>query len=557
MGFASLVRTLPSRDLTTSDISPDARTPRAATVVVVLALAAFSVIAWVTRTAGVTHSNDDALYALLGDQLTHLSYRETFKVGAPMHGQYPPLWPAMLGVVQLLSGGSETAAFLLVTATMTAGLFVFYHICRRLLPPWIAAAVLVVAALNPFTITSAGRLMSESAFVLWTMVTLWALLRAREGLAVNRWLLLAAVASLAATLTRSIGVTLIAGVLASWVVERRWRAFAIFSLFCLTVMGGWLGWTLTHNEGISGRSYIEDAAQVTKDKSVMQGTTRLSVGIARKVVQRVRLQLLDIIPSGMPYPTVPGTRLDNFLWLATTLTLGALGAAALARRLPAAVLYLLFYLGLLAVWPWAPRRFFVPLQPLVLLGFVAGAMTVGRWRPEWRRVGQPIAVVFLALVSIGGIPQTAELVRTGLRCDRQNPWTSDGCYNVDQQAFFKVVVFARDSPPANARFLVEREAAFAYHTGRVVQHAQMPLGKPDEEFRHYLRDVGIEYIVLTRLTSKEVRDLLPKLASNCRYLSIVRVFPPTGRLYRLLPEPAPEHENACADVSRGIGPSPT
>lgn len=557
MELDRLIRPQATRPLPTADLPPGHPTPPAVITVVIAALAAFAVLSWVARTAGVTHSNDDALYSLLGQQLTHLSYREAFKVGAPMHGQYPPLWPAMLGLVQLLTGGSVEAQFVLVTAIMTAGLVVFYDTCRRLLTPWMAAAVLVVAALNPYTITSAGRLMSESAFVFWTTLTLWALLRARQSTVPNRWLLFAAAASIAATLTRSIGVTLIAGVMASWLVERRWRAFAIFAVFCLAVMGGWLAWTLTHNEGVAGRSYIADAAQVTQDKSVMRGTTRVSVGIARKVVQRVRLQLTDIVPSGMPFPTVPGTRLDNLFWIGVTLGFGALGVAALARLLPASVLYLAFYLGLLAIWPWAPRRFFVPLQPIALLTFVMGALAIGERRPSWRRVAKPAALAFLALVAVAAVPQSLALARQGLRCDRSAPWTSDGCYNADQQAFFKAVVFARDSLPPTARFLVEREAAFAYHTGRVVQHAQTLLQESDEDFRADLRQSGIEYIVLTRLTSKEVRDLLPKLAKNCQYLSIVRVFPPTGRIYRLLPAAALDSENACADVKRGIGPSPT
>lgn len=283
----------------------------------------------------------------------------------------------------------------------------------------------------------------------------------------------------------------------------------------------------------------------------------MSVGIVRKVVQRVRLQLTDIVPSGMPFPTVPKTRLDNLFWIGVTLGLGALGTLALARLLPASVLYLAFYLGLLAIWPWAPRRFFVPLQPIVLLALVMGALAIGDRRSSWRPLAKPVALALLALVAMAAIPHSLSLARQGLRCDRDEPWTSDGCYNADQQAFFRAVVFARDSLPPTARFLVEREAAFAYHTGRVVQHAQTPLRKSDEEFRAELRQSGIEYIVLTRLTSKEVRDLLPKLVRNCQHLSIVRVFPPTGRMYRLLLGPAPDSENACADLTRGIGPSPT
>ncbi|MBK8646290.1 MAG: hypothetical protein IPN16_07100 [Gemmatimonadetes bacterium] len=89
------------------------------------------------------------------------------------------MWPALLGLTQLLTGGSETARFLLVTVLMTAALALFFDLCRRLLPQWLAVVVLLGAACNPFTINFGGRVMSEAAFLFWSMLCLWALQRAR------------------------------------------------------------------------------------------------------------------------------------------------------------------------------------------------------------------------------------------------------------------------------------------------------------------------------------------------------------------------------------------
>jgi 4-amino-4-deoxy-L-arabinose transferase-like glycosyltransferase len=523
---------------------------------VALILGGFATVAWVTRTPGVTHSNDDALYMLLGDQLTHFSYRELFKVGAPRHGQYPPLWPALLGLTQFVTGGSETARFLLVTALMTGALALFFDLARRLLPLRLAVLVLAAAACNPFTILSAGRVMSEAAFLFWTILCLWALQRARASGDDRRFLVLAALAALAAALTRTIGLTLLAGVVGAWLLQRRWRSAALLATLTGVLVGGWLAWTLFNHEGVVGRSYVADAAQVTQDKSVGSGTASPVVVMARKVALRVRLQLTDLIPSGLPFPTLEGTVVDNVAWLLVTLVLGAFGAAAYWRLLPAAILYVLAYCALLSVWPWAPRRFFVPLQPLILLGFVLGALEMRRlWKPM-ARLSEPLAVALVAIVVSAGVPQVVANAQQGLRCDRQAMWTSDGCYNADQRAFFAAVTYARDSLPTTARYLVERETAFAYHTGRTVQHAQMPLRFSDEDFRAYLRNERIEYIVLTRLTESEVSSVVPKLLRNCEYLAIERVFEPTGRMYRLLSAPAPAATNACADLQRGIGGPP-
>jgi hypothetical protein len=362
------------------------------------------------------------------------------------------------------------------------------------------------------------------------MLALWGLQRARESEDSRRFLVLAAAAALAAALTRTIGLTLLAGVTCTWLIQRRWRSAAILAALTSVLAGGWMAWTLLHHEGVVGRSYVSDAAQVTQDRSVGSGTSSPVVAMARKVALRVRLQLTDLLPSGLPLPTLEGTVIDNLAWLGVTLVLGAFGAAAW-RLLPSAILYLLFYAGC-CQYGRGLRSFFVPLRPLVLLAMVLGALELRRvWRPM-ARVGAPLAVALVALVISASVPQVVANARQGLSCDRDTPWTSEGCYNGDQRAFFAAVTFARDSLPPSARFLVEREAAFAYHTGRTVQHAQMPLAFPDPEFRDYLARERIEYVLMTNLTESERIGFAAKL-KNCEYLAPVASFP-TGPLYRLL-----------------------
>ena len=48
-----------------ADLPTTSPTPRGATLVVLAALTVFATLSWLSRTAGITHSNDDALYALL------------------------------------------------------------------------------------------------------------------------------------------------------------------------------------------------------------------------------------------------------------------------------------------------------------------------------------------------------------------------------------------------------------------------------------------------------------------------------------------------------------
>ena len=507
-----------------------------------------AVLAWQTRTAGVTHSNDDALYALLGKQIEHLSYRESFRVGAPLHGQYPPGWPALIAIANLASGHREGAAFALAMLLSTAALLLFFDVARRLLPAGLAVGVLAAAALNPSEVAFGGRLMSEAAYWFWTSLTIWAMVRSKDS---SRFLALAGGAALVAAFTRSIGVTLVGALLVTWALERRWRAVGWLGGLSALLVGGWMIYTVQTHEAVVGRSYMADAGhfvqRVTGEGS--QGSQVVSM-----IANRIREQVVGVIPAMMPLPRFNGTVLDNLLWLVVAVGCGLGGALALRRRLPALVLYLVFYYGLLAIWPWAPRRFFIPIQPLVVLVLVLGAVSLAGRRRE--QLGWGAAGALLVAVLSIALPQTLRAAREMRQCDRGHPWTSSFCYDADQRSFFAAVTFARDSLPPDARFLVEREASFAYHTKRIVQHAQVATGFSGPEFLRYLTDKGIEYVVLTRLVNVELQTMAPKLRDACTRFEVVRHFPPYGRLYRLLPTDAPAGRNACADLNYFVTTTP-
>ncbi len=507
-----------------------------------------AVLAWESRNAGVTHSNDDALYMLLGRELGHLSYRETFRIGSPMHGQYPPAWPALIALSNLVTGDSETAAFALAMVLSTLGLLAFFDTARRLLPSWLALATLAAVAVNPFLISYAGRVMSEAAFWFWTSVTFWALIRGRED---RRFLVLAGVTAIVAAFTRSIGVTLIGAVGLSFALDRAWRALTIYSAAAVILLGSWAVFTAVNHEQVVGRSYVADAEAQLQPADSSQ--SRVAT-IGTKVAGRIREQVMGTVPAMLPLVRVNGTVADNLLWLAMTVIFGLMGLIALRRPLPAMGLYLLFYLGLIAVWPWGPRRFFIPIQPFVLLTLVLGAYAViGRKLP---RLAIGLSLGLLGAVIVAAVPPTVSNLELMSTCNRGTPWTDGHCYDPDQRSFFAAVTFARDSLPADARFLVEREAAFAYHTRHVVQHDQIVTGMPDSTFRAYLHEKKIDYVVVTRLTNVELEKLAPKLLANCTYFEVLRRFPPYGRLYQFHVEGAPAGQDACSDLNYYVQSTP-
>ncbi|MDH5283249.1 MAG: hypothetical protein OEW80_05150, partial [Gemmatimonadota bacterium] len=424
----------------------------------------------------------------------------------------------------------------------------FFDVARRLLPVGLALVVLAAAALNQYNVAYAGRLMSEAAYWFWTSLTLWGMVRSKDS---PRFLALAGGAALVAAFTRSIGVTMVGAVMVAWAMERRWRPLAWLAGVAAVLMGLWGFYTLETHEEVVGRSYMADASHYVERLTGEESGLGRVVAV---VADRMREQVVGVIPAMLPLARFNGTIIDNLVWLIVTVGLGLAGAIALRRRLPVLVLYLLFYYGLLALWPFAPRRFFIPIQPLVLLVLVIGAVSLlGRIRP-W--LGWGSAGALLAVVIAVALPQTLGAAQWMRKCDRSHPWASAYCYDGDQRTFFAAVTFARDSLPADARFLVEREASFAYHTGKVVEHAQVPIRFTDSDFLAYLVDRRIEYVVVTRLFNAELTQLAPKLLKVCASLEPLRHFPPYGRMYRVLGDSVPAERNACSDLNYFIRTTP-
>jgi len=362
---------------------------------------------------------------------------------------------------------------------------------------------------------------------------------------------LAGITAIISAFTRSIGVTLIGAVGISFALDRAWRALSIYAAAAIILLGSWAAFTAVNHEKVVGRSYVADAAAQLEQSP---GAHSPIVAVALKVAKRVREQIMGTVPAMLPLVRVNGTVVDNVLWLVVTVVLGLMGLIALRRPLPALGLYLLFYLGLIAVWPWGPRRFFIPIQPFVLLTLVLGAYGVlGRKLP---RLATGLNLGLLGAVIVAAVPTTVRNLELLVTCNRGTPWTDGQCYEPDQRSFFAAVTFARDSLPVDARFLVEREAAFAYHTRRVVQHQQVLIGMPDSTFRAYLQEKKIDYVVVTRLTNVELEGLAPKLLANCTYFDVLRRYPPYGRLYQFHAEGAPAGQDACSDLNYYVQTTP-
>ncbi len=296
-------------------------------VAATLLLALHAALAWSLRVPGLTTGHDDAWYLALARAVRLGTYADLPIVGTPTHSMYPPLYPVLLAVLgvdrpQNIAVGVAVNVALSVLALGLAALFAARS------APWYAIAMLVVCAPNPLLLERASSVSSEPLVMAATFLALL-LLTGTGARTRTRMLASGAVAVLAATLSRSIGVSLLLATLTHWLLGRQWRRAAALVVAGALTTGAWLLWTVRAPRLDAGRSHIADAmytgaaTAVTSPDTASRDTaaraaasdaespTVVRQSLVRAIAERVRRNLPAYItretPSALAVPTLRGT----------------------------------------------------------------------------------------------------------------------------------------------------------------------------------------------------------------------------------------------------------
>ncbi len=502
-------------------------------------IATFTALAWALRAPGVTLTNDDAQYLLLSQSIRQLTYRELFLVGAPVHYLYPPGYPALLAAGSFIVGTDPERLLLVGIAAAIAGLVVLWMAVRQEWGAMIAAGTLALAALNPGLIHHAGLLLSEAPFFAFTVVAVWAASRqADRGMTA-----VAVVAAVGAAMTRAAGVTVVIAILLAWLIDRRWRAAMVLAVAAALTVAPWLAWSVTAPDQDPERSYASDAvatfgeydprARHSDSLSARPGelpaSRDLPAALARRIATNARLYLTEELPWSLPAMTVPGTRVDNWLWLLAVFVFGVAGVRQLWRRWKPAAVLTACYGALLLVWPWAFSRFLVPVIPIALLTLLVGAVSVGRRLGRW---GVALPIVFGILVGGEAISRNAQRLRVVAACDRAQATRSAACFGDDARSFFAASQYAAAVlAPQEAVAVRGKEATFAHFSGRKA----VPIVVSDASGGQLLDTLGRSgagYVLLSHLSALDLQ-LARAIAADCDRLISVESFPPQTWLFRL------------------------
>jgi hypothetical protein len=349
---------------------------------------------WEPLPPGIWH--DDGVYVLLGRSLAEgEGLRYVGVPGAPLAPKFPPLFPALLGIVWLVFPSfPENASILgsvnLILTSVAGG--IFFHYMRRALdlPAPVALLVTALAWASAHLWRVAFVPLSEPLFLLFLLLALHAGGR-MEGNgggsekgptgALALFLLLGGLAVYARTLGVAV---LIAGIVSCLLSGKRreaiWLAFGSAALLL-----PWVIWS-----GGAAETIPDPLLDVLGPYGTWLASQMVSDPWGFCVFAlRNLLDLLARIAT-LTLPGVPGPQLLYGILVAPLILLGLWQLWGRSRLLP---LTLVFSMGIILVWPFREIRLMVPFQPLLFLALVMGIRRILPESRQMSRLRRPVLVM--------------------------------------------------------------------------------------------------------------------------------------------------------------------
>ena len=453
-------------------------------------------------------SYDDAHYIILAESLASGQGYELINFPRPqIERNFPPGWSLLLAPFTLVFPKNYDALKVVSLVLWLASIFLVHKLfSKRLASPQLEILTALVA-LNPLLVGTSVTVMSESAYLFFSLLALVVFDKLDEKKI--GWLILAVVLAFYAQQIRTIGIALTVSLLIYLLFSRRFRDFGIASAI---LVGGILlqAWINLRNGGAVFSSGYE--AQV------------LSGSILGKIGQvwANASGYFDNVITGSLIP-VFGTRLDAALGIPLLifniiiLLVIVAGIFSIKPKFEWMHIYFVIYMaGILAFWNpkvgSVKARFLIPILPFLYFYFLIGLNWI--FQKIFRENAK---IATRSLYGVVGIIALILLARNLMdwRSPIRNQMTdlSIGTSWVAENAPDDAVVMVNEPVPAYVH----------------VKRKTINFPKNGQELEKYLQNQDIDYIVIAPLLqsprnmelSKDVKEILTELeASPEKYIPV-------------------------------------
>lgn len=434
-------------------------------LVLILVSAALALLRFDSLQIGASY--DDAKYIILAESLASGQGYQLINFPRPqIENNFPPGWSLVLAPFTLIFPKNYDALKVVSVVFWLISIYLVYKLfSKRLASPYLEILTALVA-LNPLLVGTSVTLMSESAYLFFSLLAL-AIFDKAENKSIG-WLILAAALAFYTQQVRTIGIALTLSLLVILLFSRRYKETGVTAVLFLIgfLLQSWLN--LPNGGTVISSGY---------EAQVLSGSVIEKIG----QVWMNASGYVDQVLAGALIP-IFGTRLDaNFGWLFVILNIAvllllALGLFATKPKLEWMHVYFVIYMtGILAFWNpqvgSVKARFLIPILPFLYFYFLNGLKWLTR---ENARI----------VIGVCSIAALALLARNLL--DWRSPIR-------EQMTDLSIgTSWVAENTPMDAIVMVNEPVPAYVHAQR--QTINFP--KNDQDLKNYLNNQGIDYIVI-------------------------------------------------------------
>ncbi|HET9441554.1 MAG TPA: hypothetical protein VFO52_15365 [Longimicrobiales bacterium] len=440
---------------------------------------------------------DNAGYrALAKSILERGTYQDLYDPAEAPHTQYPPVFPLVLAAASLIGLKSWLQLKYLIVGFSALGVAFTYLWIRRRGRPELAFAVALLLAVSPGVLDLSHWVLSDVPFWGMTMAAVWAWDRLRPG--DYKLLVVAAVLTTLAYLTRSAGLPLLLAAAAWLGWHKRWRQLALFLLIIAPFAFWW--WWRARTQG--GVDYVGQFWFVNPYDPA-QG--RIGFG---ELLLRMKDNGAKYISWHLP---VLLFGVQRYVPLSIIIVLlGAYGWIARMRKPCVSELFLPLYIGLLLIWPavWSGERFLLPALPFIL--YYAGDGLVRLLRMAAPATARLVPAAATGMMVLLGLPQLAQATQISGECmSLYRAGDKYACLPPQWTDFAAIAELTPQLLPDSSAVLSRKPRTFYILSG--VPSRTYPLTAEPDSFFRTARDAGARYVLFDRLDALSQAYLAPVL----------------------------------------------
>ena len=341
-------------------------------------------------------SSDGALYLSLGRSLAE---GRGMEFNGTQWWGIPPVLPLLIAACRLAVGSNYWLINLLLSVCGILTAVLAARTVERLGARGLAIPVFLITGFSAYLFITSTRIQTDVLFACLVAAALYGFVRAVNGSPL--WVVLGAVAFLAATLTRLLGLIFIVGAIAGLLLTFRrpgyvWRVFA--AVLAAVVAGAvfWLWVNHIRTLAAPGTADYLEAVQIHST-------------ISLQILGAMFLKGLWNLPTAI-FSAILGQQITLWVTLWPTLLILLGFIVLMQRRQWILILPVLFYVGFLLVWGQSAvaRRYLLPTMPYLVYALLVGVQTVAGWlrrpgpapalsRPAGRTAVLVVTVLCLAI----------------------------------------------------------------------------------------------------------------------------------------------------------------